>query len=266
MTSVLATLVAVTGLVATAVVVLAVLGVPDRYAPLVAILRATVQLGLLGLVLQGLITDLRWIAVALAGMNAVAVGAAGRRIQVRGSREWGAVAAAVPAGALTAGTIVFVTGALAAQPTYLLAFGGIVTGNAMSITSLAGRGFLDRVGDGWDEIEAWLALGARPPHAVRRFVRLAASRALLPAIDQARNTGLVTLPGAFIGAVFGGASPLEAARFQIIVSAGVMAAGAVSTLILLTIFSRVAVRPTPSREAPDRPGPRPQEAAPVAHR
>ncbi len=260
------TIVAVAGLVTTAVVILGILGVPTKFGPLVAVLRAAVQLGLLGLVLQGLITDLRWIALALTGMNAVAIGAAGRRIQVRGIREWLAVAAAVPAGALTAGTIVFATGALEADPTYILAFGGIVTGNAMSITSLAGRGFLDRVGDGWDEVEAWLALGARKPYAVRRFLRLAAARALMPSVDQARTTGLVTLPGAFIGAVFGGASPLEAARFQLIVSSGIMAAGAVSTLILLAIMSRVAVRPAPSQEAPVQPGPRPQEAPQVAHR
>jgi putative ABC transport system permease protein len=40
-------------------------------------------------------------------------------------------------------------------------------------------------------------------------------------LDQARTTGLVTLPGAFVGALFGGASPVEAAQFQLVVLAGV---------------------------------------------
>lgn len=42
--------------------------------------------------------------------------------------------------------------------------------------------------------------------------------------DQTKTTGLVTLPGAFVGAIFGGVSPLEAGRFQIVVLAAIMAA------------------------------------------
>ena len=248
MNLVVQTIAAVTGLVAIAIVVLSVLGVSERFAPLVAVLRASVQLAALGLILQGVITDVRWICVALAVMNGVAVWTAGRRIGVQGAREWVAVACAVPAGMLASVGVVFAAGALPLTPQYLLAFGGIITGNAMSVTSLAGRGFLDRVDEGWDEVEAWFGLGAHPARATRRFVALAANRALMPSMDQARTTGLVTLPGAFVGAVFGGASPVEAARFQLIVSAGVMAAGAVSVLILLSILSRVAVRPRPAEQ------------------
>ena len=51
----------------------------------------------------------------------------------------------------------------------------------------------------------WLALGATPRQAVRDIARTAAAEALLPAIDQTRTVGLVTLPGAFVGALFGGA-------------------------------------------------------------
>lgn len=238
----LETVAAVAVLVAIVVLVLVALGVPERFAPAVAVLRAALQLAVLGLVLQGIIRDLRWIVVALVVMNAVAVWTAGRRVGVAGAREWGAAACAVPAGAVTAAGVVFATGALPPTPEYLLAFVGIMTGNSMTIASLAGRGFLDRVAAGWGEIEEWYALGARPPQAARRFVHLAAHRALMPSIDQARTAGLVTLPGAFVGAVFGGASPLEAARFQLIVSSGVMAAGAVSSFVLLGIMSRVAVR------------------------
>ena len=44
---------------------------------------------------------------------------------------------------------------------------------------------------------------------------------LLPTLDQTKSTGLVTLPGAFVGALFGGASPVVAAQFQLVVLAGV---------------------------------------------
>lgn len=239
----LSTALAVVALVSVAVVVLSVLGVPERLSPVVAVLRATAQLAALGLVLQGIINDVRWIVVALIVMNAVAVWTTAQRVDLHGTREWAAAVGAVPAGALAAAGVVFATGALPMTPEYLLAFGGIMTGNSMTIASLAGRGFFDRVGEGWDEIEGWLALGARPAHAAKRFVRLAAGRALMPSVDQARTAGLVTLPGAFVGAVFGGASPVEAARFQLVVSSGVMAAGAVSAFVLLQILAHIAVRP-----------------------
>jgi putative ABC transport system permease protein len=49
--------------------------------------------------------------------------------------------------------------------------------------------------------------------------------ALTPSIDQTKTSGLVTLPGAFVGAIFAGASPLEAGRFQLVVLAAILAAG-----------------------------------------
>ena len=46
----------------------------------------------------------------------------------------------------------------------------------------------------------------------------------MPALDQTRTVGLVTLPGAFIGALLGGASAVGAARFQIVVLVGLLCA------------------------------------------
>jgi putative ABC transport system permease protein len=54
-----------------------------------------------------------------------------------------------------------------------------------------------------------------------------------------RTTGLVTLPGAFVGALFGGAAPLEAARFQLVVLAGLLAAETVAAVVLLRQLAAV---------------------------
>ena len=120
-------------------------------------------------------------------------------------------------GVIVAGTVVFATGAIEFTPRYVLAVGGIVIGNAMTISTMSGRRFVELVNDRWDEVEGWLALGARPRQATVDLVRSAISAALVPTVDQTKTTGLVTLPGAFVGAIFGGVSPLEAGRFQIVV-------------------------------------------------
>lgn len=49
---------------------------------------------------------------------------------------------------------------------------------------------------------------------------------------QTRTTGIVTLPGAFVGVAFAGSPPLEAAGFQLLVPAGILAAGAICVAAL----------------------------------
>ena len=60
--------------------------------------------------------------------------------------------------------------------------------------------------------------------------------AVLPNLDQTKSTGLVTLPGAFVGALFGGASPVEAAQFQLVVLAAIM----LSMLVCGWVVTRLA--------------------------
>jgi len=50
-----------------------------------------------------------------------------------------------------------------------------------------------------------------------------------------------------VGAIFGGLSPLEAGRFQIVVLASIMAAGSVTAVALIGIIAPVRVRPVRPR-------------------
>ena len=118
-----------------------------------------------------------------------------------------------------------------------------VIGNAMTVAVLAGRRFAEAVHEHWEEVEGWLALGAAPRQATLDLARRSVRAALIPATDQTKTTGLVTLPGAFVGAIFGGVSPLEAGRFQIVVLAAIMAAGAVTAVLVVAQLAPVKVRP-----------------------
>ena len=69
------------------------------------------------------------------------------------------------------------------------------------------------------------------------------TEALTPGLDQTRATGLVTLPGTFVGALMGGASPLLAAQLQIAVLAGQTLAGTLATITLTSIITRTRVLP-----------------------
>lgn len=238
----LPTLVGVLLLCGVSVVVLAVAGVPERWGPTLAVVRAAVQLAAISLVLTGVITSPFWVALALLVMLTVAVGTSARRLGWN-RRHLLVVGAGIGAGAAVALAVVFASGALAPTPRYLLAIGGIVVGNAMAITTLSARRFLEAVDEHWDEVEGWLALGAQPQEATRLLARRAVHTALVPNVDQTKTTGLVTLPGAFVGAIFGGLPPFEAGRFQIVVLAAIVAAGAVAATLTVRLLGRVEQRP-----------------------
>ena len=236
------TIIAVLLLAAIAVAGLRASSVPRAVSPFLAILRGALQLAALSLVLSGIISNPWWVALGLVVMFVAAVYTASRRIHATWTQAI-AVGTAMFAGNAVVLVIVFSTGAIEFSPRYALAIGGIIIGNTMSISTLNGRGFQASVRDHWEEVEGRLALGATPIESTRDLARTAIYSALVPSIDQTRTTGIVVLPGAFVGAIFGGASPLEAGRFQIVVLSGILAAGTLTAIILLRLIGAVALKP-----------------------
>jgi putative ABC transport system permease protein len=242
----LPTLAGVGLLTALAVSVLLAFRVPSAFSPALAILRGAVQLAAVSFVLSGVITSPVWVAVGLLVMFTVATVSATRRVGWSWPRL-GLVGGSMAAGITATLLIIFGTGAIEFSPRYALAIGGIVIGNAMTVAVLAGRRFAEMVHDRWEEVEGWLALGATRRRSTRDLARRSVHAALIPATDQTKTTGLVTLPGAFVGAIFGGISPLEAGRFQIVVLAAIMAAGAVTAVLVVAQLAPVRVRPAMPR-------------------
>jgi ABC-type iron transport system FetAB permease component len=77
--------------------------------------------------------------------------------------------------------------------------------------------------------------------AVRDLACGAVLNALVPALNQTRTVGLVTLPGAFVGAFFGGVSPSEAAGFQVTVLVALLCAETVAAVISPSCSARRAL-------------------------
>ncbi|KRA26122.1 hypothetical protein ASD65_14815 [Microbacterium sp. Root61] len=236
------TLIAVALLAAIATIGLRTMKVPGVWSVASALARAVLQLAALSLVLTGIIQSPLWVGIGLVVMLAAAVFTAARRAGAPWRRV-GPLALAMTVGPLVVMTVVFGTGALALTPRYALAVGGIVIGNTMTVAILSQRIYGASLRGQWDEVEGWLALGATPWEATRTLARRATHTALLPSVDQTRTTGIVVLPGAFVGAVFAGASPLEAGQFQLVVLAGILAAGVLTSTILLRMTGGVAVKP-----------------------
>jgi putative ABC transport system permease protein len=115
---------------------------------------------------------------------------------------------------------------------------GILIGGTMTATSLAGRRTLDELATRRGEVEAALSLGLLPRDAAMEIARPSAGQALVPALDQTRTVGLVTLPGAFVGMLLGGATPLQAGAVQVLVLVLLLAVETVAVAVVLELVCR----------------------------
>ena len=211
--------------------------IPLGWLPLTAMLRAVVQLAAIALILRGVLAVPWTVALFVLLMLSTASWTAGGRIAAIPRGRVHALIG-VLAGASVTLVLVFVLHLVDLEARYVVAVAGIIIGNAMSAATLSGRNFVRDARARRDEVEAWLSLGATPVQAHEDIGREAAHEALLPTLDQTRSTGLVTLPGAFVGALFGGASPVVAAQFQLVVLAGI----ALTMLTTSIVVTRLAGR------------------------
>lgn len=223
-------------------------GLALGWLPVVALARATVQLAVIALLIRGIFAAPWTVFLFVLLMLTTASGTAAGRLKElhRGSRV---AVAGVLAGSVAALVPVFALRLVDWDARYVIAIGGIVIGNTMTAATLAGRNFVRGARARVDEIAGMVALGASQPQAHQEVGREAARESLLPTFDQSRATGLVTLPGAFVGALFGGASPAVAAQFQLVVLGGIALAMTVTAVVVTRLAGRTPYLVQPEVDA-----------------
>lgn len=230
----MSTLVELGPALAVALVLLAVLaaavsraaGLGHDRAVLVAAVRAVVQLGAVAVVLVAVVESLALTAIFVLGMFLVASRTAGYRLTHAPHAWWAALPVGV--GALPVAAALVAAGIVPLEGIAVVPIAGILIGGAMTATVLAGRRGLDELSSRRGEVEAGMALGLLPRDAALEVVRPSAGQALVPALDQTRTVGLVALPGAFVGTLLGGATPVEAGAVQVLVLVALLAVQAVA--------------------------------------
>jgi len=227
---------AVAVLVAITVLTVTIARVRVRADAVIAVGRAAMQLVVVALVIAWVFEHSEGVVLYLGVMIIAATATSVRRIRC-GVRLSPLVGLAIVIGATCAVVPVLASGALAWRSETIVPFAAQIIGGSMTAASLTGARLRDDVARDWGQIEAWLSIGATARQAVAGHGRIAASRALIPAIDQTRSAGLVTLPGAFVGMLLGGASPAEAAEVQLLVLAGLLAAETVAAVLTVRLLS-----------------------------
>ena len=209
-------------------------------ASIVAVGRAILQLAVVSGVIVAVVGSWPATVAFVALMFGVASWTAGRRL----TRDRSGWAAALPilAGTAPVLAVVAVTGAVPLTGIAVVPVAGIVIGGAMTATSLAGRRALAQLTDRRGEYEAALSLGFLDRDAAIEVIRPSAREALVPALDQTRTVGLVTLPGAFVGVLLGSGDPVQAGAAQVLVLVGLLAAETIAVLVTVELIARSRIR------------------------
>jgi putative ABC transport system permease protein len=205
-------------------------------AMVVAAVRALIQLAAVSFVIVFVLKSWGLTGLFIAAMLTVASATSARRA----GRGWSALWVAVPivAGVLPVLGLVVGSGTVPLSPIAVVPVAGILVGGAMTATTLAARRALDTLRDRYSEFEAMVALGYPERRAARDLCRPSGAEALLPALDQTRTVGLVTLPGAFVGVLLGGATPVQAGAAQLLVLVGLLAVEAASVTVTVELIAR----------------------------
>jgi UDP-glucose/iron transport system permease protein len=121
-------------------------------------------------------------------------------------------------------------------------------GGSMSAQSLVGRRSFAALREEHGSYEAALSLGFTRRQAITEIVERRLPEALVPALDQTRTVGLVTLPGAFVGVLLGGGTPIQAGAAQVMVLIGLLAAETITLVVAHHLMAAARLLPIDLRD------------------
>ncbi|BAS57427.1 MULTISPECIES: ABC transporter permease [Leptolyngbya] len=118
------------------------------------------------------------------------------------------------------------------EPRFLIALGAIVLSQAMNAAAISGERLFNTLKSNSLEIETRLSLGATPAQAIESYRKDSIRAGVLPVINAMSIVGLATIPEIVSGQLLGGAEPIQAIAFQIVILFMVLFATLLVTLLV----------------------------------
>ncbi|WP_457572038.1 ABC transporter permease [Desulfovulcanus sp.] len=208
-----------------------------------AAFRATIQLVLLGLILEkvfALSAPLPVLAILL-----IMAFFAGREAAARPARKYTGIRWDTW---LTMLISSFFLGTIVTQvvigikpwyhPQYLVPILGMILGNSLNGISLGLDRFLEHFAIRRAEIELYLAFGASRSEALNAPLREAVRTGMTPIINAMSVVGIVSLPGMMTGQILAHASPLQAVAYQLLIMFTLAGANAFGSMLIAYLASK----------------------------
>jgi putative ABC transport system permease protein len=131
--------------------------------------------------------------------------------------------------------IMFISKVIENKAQIILPLGGMVIGNAMNSVSLAFDRLKGELKDKNLLIETMLGLGLPSRLAYNKIKIPCIKVAMLPKINNMKSLGLVWIPGLMAGMILGGANPVKAAIYQLIIITMIVVSSFIASLIVVEI-------------------------------
>lgn len=205
---------------------------------LVGIVRASVQLTVVGYLLNYIFGRDDWrftlgiigVMIINAGVNAAKRGKGIPHILF-------IVTGGITIGSLTTLLVLVAVKVVAFTPREAIPISGMIVGNAMVASGLTLSRLQEELRQRRTELLTALTLGASSRQAVAQILRIGIRTGMLPTIDSLKTLGIVQLPGMMTGLILAGASPLQAIRYQLLVMFMLSSATAITcTTVSLLVY------------------------------
>ncbi|MBW3582859.1 MAG: ABC transporter permease [Euryarchaeota archaeon] len=128
------------------------------------------------------------------------------------------------------------------RPLFLIPVAGMVIGNAMNATALGLDRMERELAVTLPQTEARLALGYPERATVLPALRETVHAALLPTMNTLRTVGLVHLPGMMTGMLLAGADPLFAVEMQLVIILVILVAAFLASATMALVIRERFVR------------------------
>lgn len=118
------------------------------------------------------------------------------------------------------------------KPSYIISISGMIIGNSMVIANLFLNRLKGEVEMRKEEIQLVLSLGGTVKQSIHPILKQSIKSSLIPTIESQKTIGLVQLPGMMSGQIIAGADPIQAVRFQLLIVFLIMSAASITAIIL----------------------------------
>ncbi|MGH4140986.1 ABC transporter permease [Clostridium sp.] len=116
------------------------------------------------------------------------------------------------------------------DPQYTIPLAGMIIGNAMTGVNIAIKTFMDDISNSKNKINTLLNLGVEPKDILKPFANNALETALIPTMNSMLGMGIIFLPGMMTGQMLSGTLPTTAIMYQIAIMI------AICTSVCITVF------------------------------
>lgn len=185
---------------------------------IIATIRSIIQLLIVGYILTFVFQSDSTIFILL--MIAVMIAAASQNIFKKGEGipgiKWIIILTLITVETMSM-AIMLTFGIIPFEAEEVIPLSGMIIGNCMVLSLLFLNKFKDELEHSEEVIELILSFGGHPIDAVSRSLKSSIRTSMIPTIEAQKTMGLVQLPGMMSGLIIGGADPMTAVMYQLLV-------------------------------------------------